>query len=247
MSVPSTFAGSRRELRGKQVRVWTQAIQDLELDLDPYDCKASYVCGVLRQFIEAGGLQLASQYHVGALVAAASAAELLGWCYRTNPERRLEDGVAYLVSVGPPYPGPVHQRAADLAAWVREVRNFGAHGASQGKQLTLDRVLTVWLLRSLSLALDAFWADDGDRSRHQCFARAAITPLYSMGEPLFVRQIQEHLRQGLGLGEALEHEGSWRPSQPWEEQSPTGGWRFVLTSAPEVTGTPDVSGPSHSQ
>ena len=91
MSVPSIFAGSRRELRGKQVRVWTQAIQDLELDLDPYDCKASYVCGVLRQFIEAGGLQLASQYHVGALVAAASAFGSLRSASRTcfpTPTRR---------------------------------------------------------------------------------------------------------------------------------------------------------------
>jgi hypothetical protein len=202
---------------------------------------------MLRQFIEVAGLQLASEYHVGALVSAASAAELLGWCNRHDPENRLEDGAEYLVSVGPSYPGPVHQRAADLVAWVREVRNFGAHGAFQSRKLTLDRVLTVWLLRSLALALDAFWTDNGDRCRHQCFARAAITPLYSEGEPIFVRSVQHHLAEGLRLGEKLEHEKSWRLPQPWEEQSPAEGWTFVSTSAPAVTGTPDVSGPRHSQ
>jgi len=46
---------------------------------DPYACKASYVCGMVRQFIEAAGLQLRRQYHVGAPVSAASATELLGW------------------------------------------------------------------------------------------------------------------------------------------------------------------------
>jgi hypothetical protein len=159
VSIDHTFSSSRQELRGKQARTWTEAVQDLGLDLDPYDCKAAYVCGMLRQFIEAAGLQLASEYHVGALVSAASAAELLGRCYKRAG--RLEDGAEYLLSVGPPYPEPVYEPAADLTAWVREVRNFGAHGAFQGKQLTLDRVLTLWLLRSLALALDTFWTDDG--------------------------------------------------------------------------------------
>jgi hypothetical protein len=42
-----------------------------------FDCKAAHVRGMLRQFIEAAGLQLASQYHVGALVSAASAVGLV--------------------------------------------------------------------------------------------------------------------------------------------------------------------------
>ena len=89
MSIDHTFSRSRQGLHGKQARLWTQAVQDLRLDLDPYDCKAAYVCGMLRQFIEAAGLQLASQYHVGALVSAASAAELLGWCCKHDPDNRL--------------------------------------------------------------------------------------------------------------------------------------------------------------
>jgi len=247
VSIDHTFSRSRQGLHGKQARLWTQAVQDLRLDLDPYDCKAAYVCGMLRQFIEAAGLQLASQYHVGALVSAASAAELLGWCCKHDPGNQIEDGVAYLQNVGPPYHGPIPQHAEDLRAWVREVRNFGAHGGSRGKRLTLNQVLSVWLLRSLAGGLDAFWTDDGDRCRHECFARAAITPLYSGEEPIFVRQVQHHLAQGLRLGEELDHESNWRPSQPWEEQSPEGGWKVISTSAPTVTGTPDVSGPRHSQ
>jgi hypothetical protein len=71
-------ASSSRPLLGEQRRVWTQAVHDLRLDLEPYTCKASYVCGMLRQFMEAAGLQMAHDYHLGALVSAASAAELLG-------------------------------------------------------------------------------------------------------------------------------------------------------------------------
>jgi hypothetical protein len=40
------------------------------------------------------------------------------------------------------------------------------------------------LLRSLATALDGFWANDGDERRHQRFAQAAITPLYTRGEPV---------------------------------------------------------------
>ena len=116
MSIDRTFSSSRQELHGKQARLWTQGVQDLRLDLDPYDCKAAYVCGMLRQFIEAAGLQLANEYHVGALVSAASATELLGWCYKHDPGNQIEDGIAYLRTVGPPYPGPVHQHAEDLRA-----------------------------------------------------------------------------------------------------------------------------------
>jgi hypothetical protein len=247
VNIDHTFSRSRQELHGKQARLWTQGVQDLRLDLDPYDCKAAYVSGMLRQFIEAAGLQLANEYHVGALVSAASAAELLGWCCKHDPGNQIEDGVAYLQNVGPPYLGPIPQHAENLRAWVREVRNFGAHGGSHGKRLTLDQVLTMWLLRSLAVALDAFWADDEDQCRHESFARAAITPLYSEGEPIFVCQVQRHLAQGLRLGEELDHQSSWRPSQPWEEQSAAGGRTFISTNTPAATGTPDVSGPRHSQ
>lgn len=65
VSVAHILASNRKELSGEEHRVWTQAVRDLGLGLHPYDCKASYVCGMLRQFIEAAGLQLGHQYHVG--------------------------------------------------------------------------------------------------------------------------------------------------------------------------------------
>jgi hypothetical protein len=154
VSVAHILSSSSKPLHGVQDRLWSQAVRDLKLDLDPYTCKASYVCGMLRQFIEAAGLQLGCEYHVGALVSAASAAELVGWCCKgttstDHPGKRLGDGVWYLQEVGPPYHGSIHQPATDLAGWVRNVRNFGAHGAAHSERLALDRVLTVRLLRSL--------------------------------------------------------------------------------------------------
>jgi hypothetical protein len=246
VSVAHILSSSRQPLPGEQAHLWSQAAQDLGLNLDPYTCKASYVCGMLRQFIEAAGMQLGHQYHVGALVSAASAAELLGWCCtgatnsKDEPWKRLRDGVRYLEAVGPPYPGTVHDPAADLVRWVRSIRNFGAHGAAhdEHEHLILDRVLTVWLLRSLARALDVFWVKEGDLGRHQRFARAAITPLYTEGKPIFVRDVQHHLEKGLTPGARLDHEASWRPHQPWEHHPPAGVVRMVPLSSPAVTGTP---------
>jgi hypothetical protein len=236
---PTSCRATGRNFLASSVACGTQAVRDLGLDLDPYDCKASYVCGVLRQFIEAAGMQLGHEYHVGALASAASAAELLGWCYIGDPENRLRNGVEYLEAVGPPYPGTIHHPTANLAEWVRGVRNFGAHGAAHGKHLILDRVLTVWLLRSLARALDVFWVKESDLGRHQRFAGAVITPLYTEGRPIFVRGVQRHLKKGLMPGAGLDHEASWRPRQPWEDHSPAGVVRMVPLSSPAVTGTPD--------
>jgi hypothetical protein len=246
VSLVDIFSSTLKKLPGEQGRVWTQAVQDLGLDLEPYACKASYVCGMLRQFIEAAGLQLAHEYHVGALVSAASAAELLGWCCtgatnsKDEPSKRLRQGVEYLQRVGPSYVGSDHQPVADLVGRVRELRNFGAHGAAHGEHLILDRSLIVWLLRSLSGALDAFWVDDGDQRRRECFARAAIIPLYTEGKPIFVHNVQHHLANGLMPGAELDHEASWRPRQPWEDHTPRGVVRVVSLSSPAVTGTSDV-------
>ncbi|SRR6266542_963330 len=240
MSVAHIFSSSRQALPEKQARVWTKASQEVRLDLDPYDCKGSYVCGMLRQYVGAAGLQLGHDYHLGALVSAAIAVELLGLCCKGEDSGDLiRDGVRYLEGVGPPYPGPVHHPETSLARWLRDIRNFGAHGAVHRKPVTLDRVLTVWLLRSLSQALDAFWAGGGDGRRHQCFARARIIPLYTEGKPLFVREVQEHLAKGLMPGAKLDHETSWLPRQSWEDQSPAGAFRLVFldNASPPVTGT----------
>jgi hypothetical protein len=122
---------------------------------------------------------------------------------------------------------------------VFNLRNFGAHGAARAKRLTLDQALTMWLLRSLTTALDSFWANDGDKRRHQHFAQAAITPLYTRGEPLFVRDVQRHLANGQMPGAALTHEATWRPRQPWEDQPPLGVMEELPTASPAATGTSD--------
>jgi hypothetical protein len=136
---------------------------------------------MLRQFMEAASLQMTHDYHLGALVSAASAAELLGWCSAgaTSTDqagKRLRAGVRFLEGVGPAYRGSDQRPEADLVGRVYNLRNFGAHGAAHGKQLTLDRALTMWLLRSLTRALDGFWASDGDQRRHQRSPRPRSPP-----------------------------------------------------------------------
>jgi hypothetical protein len=242
---PSTALSSSQPLPGEQQRVWTQAAYDLGLDLYPYTCKASYVCGMLRHFIEAAGLQMHHEYHLGALLSA-SATELLGWCSTgaTSTDqagKRLREGVRFLQGVGPSYLGSDHRPEDDLVGRVSNLRNFGAHGAAHGKRLVLDGALTVWLLRSLARALDSFWADDGDQSRHQRFAQAAIIPLYTRGEPLFVRDVQNHLAKGLKPGAELDHEASWRPRQPWEDEQISGVVWPVRNSSAGATATQDAA------
>jgi hypothetical protein len=58
VAVANILSSSRQDLHGTQLDVWTKTVQDVGLQLDPYTCKASYVCGMVRQFIEAAGLQL---------------------------------------------------------------------------------------------------------------------------------------------------------------------------------------------
>jgi len=101
VSVADILSSSRQDLHGEQFRLWSKAVQDTAFDLDPYTCKASYVCGMLRQFVEAAGLQLRNEYHVGALVSAAPAAELLGWCCTgaTNSKEHPESGLATASSI----------------------------------------------------------------------------------------------------------------------------------------------------
>jgi hypothetical protein len=244
MNPADLLSSSSRPLVGEQRRVWTQAIHDLRLDLDSYTCKASYVCGMLRQFMEAAGLQMTHDYHLGALVSAASAAELVGWCYTgatgsDHAGKRLRAGLRFLEEVGPAYFGSDRRPEVDLVGRISNLRNFGAHGAAHGKRLILDQALTMWLLRSLASALDGFWANDGDKRRHQRFAQATITPLYTRGQPLFVRDMQRHLAEGHMPGAALAHEASWRPRQPWENQPPLGVFVELPTASPAVTGTSD--------
>lgn len=244
MNPADVLSSSSRPLTGEQHRMWTQAVHDLRLDLDPYTCKATYVCGMLRQFIEAAGLQMTHDYHLGALVSAAAAAELLGWCCTgatstDHAGKRLRAGVRFLEGVGPAYPGSDKRLEADLVGRVFNLRNFGAHGAAHGNRLILDQALTMWLLRSLARALDGFWANDGDQHRHQRFAQAVITPLYTRGEPILVRDLQHHLAKGHMPGAALAYEATWRPRQPWEDRTTSGVMRAVSVTSPAVTGTPD--------
>ena len=133
MNPVDLLASSSRPLLGEQRRVWTQAVHDLRLDLEPYTCKASYVCGMVRQFREAAGLQMAHDYHLGALVSAASAAELLGWCYTDatasdDAAKRLRVGLRFLEGIGPSCAGSDRRLATDVVGRVFNLRNFGAHG-----------------------------------------------------------------------------------------------------------------------
>jgi hypothetical protein len=83
---------------------------------------------------------MAHDYHLGALVSAASAAELLGWCYTgatasDHAAKRLRVGLRFLEGIGPSYAGSDRRLATDVVGRVFNLRNFGAHGAAHGKRL----------------------------------------------------------------------------------------------------------------
>jgi hypothetical protein len=88
---------------------------------------------MLRQFREAASLQMAHDYHLGALVSAASAAELLGWCYTgatasDHAAKRLRVGLRFLEGIGPSYAGSDRRLATDVVGRVFNLRNFGRTG-----------------------------------------------------------------------------------------------------------------------
>jgi hypothetical protein len=199
---------------------------------------------MLRHFMEAAGLQMTHDFHLGALVSAASAAELVGWCYTgatgSDPAgKRLRAGLRFLEEVGPAYFGSDRRPEVDLVGRVFNLRNFGAHGAAHGKQLILDQALTMWLLRSPRISTRRLLGQQRRQRRQQRFAQATITPLYTRGQPLFVRDVQRHLAEGHMPGAAPAYEATWRPRQPWEDQPPLGIFVELPTASPAVTGTSD--------
>ncbi|MET7473276.1 hypothetical protein ABZT17_02755 [Streptomyces sp. NPDC005648] len=128
--------------------------------LDPYVCKASYVCGVMRELMQASGLNFAASYHLGSLFLALDATELLG---RVVAGKRgtdhvtqvLRGGVGYLENHGDPEIARLPHSQVQYA----KPRNFAGHGASQLPESVSDDGLLVPGLDSVRLG-GARWTLD---------------------------------------------------------------------------------------
>jgi hypothetical protein len=179
--------------------------------LDPYVCKASYVCGVMREFMQASGLNFEHNYHLGSLFLALDATELLG---RIVSGKRgtdgstevLRTGVRYLEGHADPQARPLPHSAAQYV----KLRNFAGHGAAQlARSVAFTPDSTQLLLRHLAYVLNTVWKDP---SLSANLAAAEIHPLFTVvkgsRQPVYVRDIQEHLMTSQPA-DGLEHD-YWR-------------------------------------
>jgi hypothetical protein len=220
MSDTVIIVGGDRRLSAEQQRMWEPLAT--AMGLSPYICKALYVCGLLRQRLEAAGLTLANGCLLDAQSSAFGAIELLGQCVGGIEEvsrvtwTRYEAALSYLATLGPTDELP---EFVDLsAAGVFRLRNFIDHGAAAiepDTRFTLPSI--VWLLRRLARALDHFWSADGDSDhRQECFSRATVVPMWARGANPpgafvpFVEDMQIVLALYGRLGAPLRFESSWR-------------------------------------
>ncbi|MET7684776.1 hypothetical protein [Streptomyces sp. NPDC005423] len=202
---------------------WDDAAQ--MTGLDPYVCKASYVCGVMREFMQASGANFEHNYHLGSLFLALDATELLG---RIVSGKRgtdgstevLRTGVRYLEGHADPQARPLPHSAAQYV----KLRNFVGHGAAQlARPVAFTPDSTQLLLRHLAHVLNMMWKDP---SLSANLAAAEIHPLFTVvkgsRQPVYVRDIQEHLKTSQPA-DGLEHE-SWRYDEAvfLDNSSPSG-------------------------
>ncbi|WP_042404773.1 hypothetical protein [Streptacidiphilus carbonis] len=184
--------------------------------LSPYVCKASYVCGTMREFVQASGLNFAEGYHLAALFLALDATELLGRAVtgaRVAVEKPGHIGASSVLTKGVRYLRDHGGTCAPLPhnpdRYV-ELRNFAGHGASYlPPKVNFHPDSIRLLLRRLAHALNTVWTDP---DLPGTLAVAEIHPVFTLvngqREPVHVRGIQKHLQTAMP-GDGLEHD-SWR-------------------------------------
>ncbi|MFF4787924.1 hypothetical protein ACFY3E_42240 [Streptomyces griseorubiginosus] len=196
----------------------------------------------MREFMQASGLNLASEYHLAALFLALDATELLGRVVSgarrstssgRNRHRRpgelgaseaLRRGVTYLINHPDPRAAPLPHSPQNYVS----LRNFAGHGATYlARGVNFDPDTTRLLLRHLAHALNSMWDDPAVAAK---VAAVEIHPVYSevngSRQPVYVHDIQTHVCEN-GPGDGLLH-SSWQ-IQPDEIVA-------VDNSSPAVTG-----------
>ncbi|MEY9837419.1 hypothetical protein [Streptacidiphilus sp. EB103A] len=198
-----------------EIPEWDKAATAVELD--PYQCKASYICGAMREFMQAAGLNFEEEYFLAALFLALDATELLGRVVNgarceegepgyIGPTSVLHKGVRYLKAHGNPKTAPLPRSPDDYV----HLRNFAGHGASFiPADVDFDRDTIRLLLRHLAYVLNTMWNDPALPAN---LAMVEIHPVSSVvdgkTEPVFVRHLQEHLAANRP-GDGLAHD-SWQ-------------------------------------
>jgi hypothetical protein len=213
------MAGERR-LSDEQRLVWDPIAASL--GLSPYTCKALYVCGLLRQRLEAAGLSLRNGFLLDAQSSALGATEMLGQCVggieqiNRVTRRRFDAALPYLISLDPSASPPeIVDLSSEGAYRLRCFIDHGAAAIDEDTRFTLPSI--IWLLRRLAQALDQFWEADNDPDgRLDRFARAAIRPLFakSTNPPEsfipFIEDTHIFFAQGGRPGAPIRFDDHWR-------------------------------------
>jgi hypothetical protein len=211
---------NEHQLSPQQQDVWDPIAT--ALGFSPYTCKSLYVCGLLRQRLEAAGLNFGNGFLLDAQSSALGATELLGQCIggiervKGVTAERFDAALPYLMRLDPTSSAPEFVDVSSKG--VYRLRCFIDHGAAAidpETQFTLPSI--VWLLTRLAQALDQFWSIDDDADdRLNRFGRATIIPLFARSTSpaeVFVPFIQEthfFLAAGGRPGTPLRFEDSWR-------------------------------------
>ncbi|MFF4508950.1 hypothetical protein [Streptomyces sp. NPDC001401] len=224
------------------VTEWNEAAH--AAGLKAYECKASYICGAMREFMQASGLNLENGYHLGALFLALDAMELLGRVVTgarrtTNRSRKspgelganeaLRRGVKYLNAQADPQATPLPHSPQDYTY----LRNFAAHGATHLEPgVNFDPDSTRLLLQHLAHALNTMWGDPAVPTK---LAAVEIHPVYSADngrcQPVYVHEVQEHIKEHRP-GDELLHNDWQNDGQDDHDDIVT-----LDNSSPAVTGT----------
>lgn len=202
--------------------------------LTPYVCKASFVCGLMREFIATASLSLGDDRHIGSIFIALDATELLGRCvggFQGTPGagQRLKVGIEYLENLADPSLPPLRHTSREYAA----LRNFAGHGAaSLERGVSFDQKSGLAILERLVAAVNVMWSD---ASLDSNFAKAEVHPLTTVDAgrrvPVFVEKVQEHLKAGFLPGERTAHE-EWRRLYRLSNESPAATGRSWAPGVP---------------
>jgi len=162
---------------------------------DPYQAKAAFVCGAVREFLTAAHLCSDARASLGASLLLMPPLEVFGRCVTGDGADgrrvRIREGVDLLNQL---QRGTV---ATPLDAEpIRRLRNFLAGGAvamDPDDPASLDQPTINQLGRGLALALDQYWSD---YERRASFAATKLTALQAAGNPVYIADMAGHLASG---------------------------------------------------
>jgi hypothetical protein len=192
---------------------WVAVVSSLShLNLTPFEAKALYVFGLMRQLAE-GSISHQGSRDLVAFVLLADAAEAFGRCLtgcqkeNSGSGDRLRYGLKQL------------ERRDDDGEFrtmfglytvddIKAMRNFTTHGGTTpGKNGILDAHLSALLLNRFGDELTDYWvrlSQDGNAERTM-LAEARIRPLFTGGKPVFIEDMFDMMtKPGARAGQGIQ-------------------------------------------